>query len=177
MDKIRERISFISGFLLVLGAGFVSLANSYAPSFTDHRVRDDVFSIGYALAVLLLLVSILFTAYCLMGGFRYQGTQPTTEFYDVANAWEKYNSLPSVTVKSDAVAEMKDELSEVYANAAAHNSNLNIRRTDLLIWAMRLGFFSALIAVVPTACVALSKHDAQPPSQVRVVDSVNVKIK
>jgi hypothetical protein len=167
--RLRERTSFISGLLLLLGGGFSALLSNYIVRFSSHDYRDILFLVGMLVAAYFFLDALIFVSLSIVPKFEYANVKSAVEVAADHSAWVTYVSDPLVTKKYDPDSEIKKGLCFSYAQAATRNRLLTVYRGDQIFHATRSAFWSALILVIPTACLV---HDVYS----RETDPIKVQI-
>jgi hypothetical protein len=166
-SKIKERISFVITLAITPFSGIVVYL---ASGFKGHMAEpSDVryFWVPVAVAILILLLSAAVVAYVLLRGFEYMRVPQPLPLIDY---------LEQHPEPAKALDEARLNLLKEYAKSVDHNFKQNARRTQRLLIAQRLAFFSLLPIVFALSRYALvaskAKSEAQPVELVSPVHFV-----
>jgi hypothetical protein len=159
-DTIRDRVSFVVGFLTVLG-GILSYFVSEFPH-AWHCGRTLFFYVPLAVAVPLFITSTAVVLWVVGGNFLYQAIPSNPQlqkFCDDLVVWSAAGGRPA-----DIVPTIKRSLVTAYRDGSHHNFLVNRKRTDRLLLATRLVvvafIFSA--AMLPSYIFEKSQQEKEP---------------
>lgn len=165
--RLRDRASFICGFLLLLGSGICSLASNYLVTYDALTTRDCIFIGGMAAAGSLLIIASLQSALAIVKDFKYASVRPADEVLKNFKEWAAYARHPSIMEKIEPVDVVREQLLEVYAAAAAHNFSVTIKRSKLLTASMQCSLACGIFLVIPSLCYVCRMYEG-PERTVRV---------
>lgn len=173
-DTIRDRVSFVVGFLTVLG-GILSYFVSEFPH-AWHCGRTLLFYIPLAAATSLFIASIAIVLWVIGGKFLYQAipSNPQLQKYcDDLVAWSAAGETPA-----EIVPTLKESLLKAYRDGSHHNFLVNRKRTDRLLLATRLVVFAFMFsaAMLPAYTFEKSQQEKEP-TLVRLVSQTKLKPK
>jgi hypothetical protein len=159
-DNIRDRISFVVGFLTVLGSILSYFVSEFPHAW--HGGRTIFFYAPLAGAASLFIASAAIVL-CVVGGrFLYQSIPSNPQlqkFCEDLVIWSTTGGMPA-----DVVPTLKRSLLTAYRDGSHHNFLVNRSRADRLLLATRLVvvafMFSALM--LPAYVFEKSKQDKEP---------------
>lgn len=159
-DAIRDRVSFVVGFLTVLG-GILSYFVSEFPH-AWHGGRTLFFYVPLAAGASLFVTSTAIVLWVVGGKFLYQSIPSNPElqkFCDDLVAWSTSAGTPA-----DIVPTLKQSLLAAYRDGSHHNFLLNRSRTDRLLLATRLVVVAFMFSatMLPAYIFEKSKQDKEP---------------
>lgn len=165
-DTIRDRVSFVVGFLTVLG-GILSYSISEFPH-AWHCGRTLLFYIPLAASASLFIASTVIVLWVIGGKFLYQAIPSNPklqEFCDDLVAWSTAGGTAT-----DIVPTLKQSLLTAYRDGSHHNFLVNRKRTDRLLLSTRLVVFSFIFSALMLPSYVFEKSQQEKePTLVRLV--------
>jgi len=171
--KIRDRISFISGFILLLGIATTSLLG-HAPSNEDTWVFLSFWGF-YIISGVLFVIATSFACYCAVKGFQYAYIPGPERFWNTTKKWQSYNSHPAVSQKIDVKEKLQMELMDLYQETAEHNLGVNTTRNRLLVRSMQFAFFSGLFLAGSAICHLIAPQNETAPLPVKITETIKLE--
>jgi predicted PurR-regulated permease PerM len=172
-DKLRERISSLSTLLTLLGGAILYTAINY-----PHTWRGWWSLLFYApacLSLILFVIAVWMILYCLGWGFQYSYIPTPKELQDYAGKIDAYASAASEE-QVDALADIKEHMSQAYCTGATRNLAVNTRRSNLLLRATQIAIisFGLLLAALPSFFFDIGNRQT-PPTRVIVTEPISIK--
>lgn len=173
-DKIRDRVSFVVGFLTVLGGILSYFVSGFPHAWQCGRTL--LFYVPLTLAIALFVASALIVLWVVGGNFQYASIPSNPDlqkFCDDLTLW-----ADAASAQNEVLPTLKQSLLIAYREASHTNFLTNRTRTDRLLLATRLVvvafFFSA--ASLPAYIYEKSKQDKEP-TLVRLVSAAKIEQK
>lgn len=172
-EKMRDRVSLLSGLLTLLGGALLYTSINY-----PHSWRGGWSLLFYGpggFAVILFLVVIVQILYTLGWGFQYSYIPTPRELQDYAAALNTYaDALPGENV--NVLADVKDHMTQAYCTGATHNLSVNTRRSNVLLRATQLAIvsFGFLLVSLPRFFFDSAYVEAQP-TKVIISEPISIK--
>jgi hypothetical protein len=116
----------------------------------------------------------LFIIYVLIRGFRYGYAVTPRQLQDYATKLSEHSSKRPVA-DMDVLSKIKLNLSQQYCDAATHNANINYRRRNLILFAMKLTAIAFICFVLTLPAYFVGKlHDSAKPTEVIISKPIKI---
>jgi len=172
-EKIRTRISFVSGFLVPLGAAFLYVTMNYPHSW---KAGWSLFFYGpVSLASLLFLIAILLVFYCVGWGFKYSYITPPDTLQEYVDAVARF-AAANPTLNVNELDKIKTNLMHAYSKAATLNWRNNVVRTNVILNATRILIisFMLLLSALPRFFYDRTQQTTSP-TKVIVTEPIRIQ--
>ena len=172
-EKLRDRVSLLSGLLTLLGGALLYASINY-----PHSWRGGWSLLFYGpggLAAVLLIVVIFQVLYALGWGFQYSYIPTPRELQNYAAALKAYaDASPAENV--DVLADVKDHMIQAYCTGATHNLSVNTKRSNVLLRATQIAILSfGLLLVSLPRFFFDSAHKNAEPTKVIISEPISIK--
>ncbi|MBL9145399.1 MAG: hypothetical protein JNM99_17100 [Verrucomicrobiaceae bacterium] len=169
IDKIRDRVSFVVGFLTLLGGVIGTFVTSFPHAW--HCGRTLLFYVPLAVSISLFSWAASLVLWVVGGKYLYEAMPDNPEIIQYAEGLSTWADSAAVT-EADLVREFKKDLALAYSKASQHNYTINRRRADRLGYATRLVVFTFLpVALMLPSFLYESSQKPDKPTQVQIVSS------
>jgi hypothetical protein len=160
-DKIRDRVSFLSGLLTLLGSAIFYVILNYPHAWRDWC--SLLFYVPVGFSVVLFLVAVWQILYCLGWGFRYSYILTPGQLQEYTKSLASYAAAVPED-KVDVLDDVKTHLMDRYCEGATHNLEVNTRRTNVLLRATQISIlsFGLLLLSLPSFFVERGRQEAAP---------------
>ncbi len=161
LQKLRDRIAFLSSQLTLLGGIMIYLATTH--SYFWLGWPSLAFYVPAIASLILFGFSLAKVLYCLGRGFDYEDIPNPKAILDFIEATAQVASQSSAETV-DILGQTKTFLVERYTAAAAHNQWVNQRRTKLIVDATQYSViaFVVLIFACPAFLYDIAKKGTEP---------------
>jgi hypothetical protein len=173
IDKLRDRLSFVSGLISLLGGAMLYIGTNYPHSW--HGWKSLWFYLPAGVALCLFITSVWMLLYCLGWGFRYAYTLSAQGLETYVTSMQRHSeSCPDRHV--DVLGVTKKHLLSRYTVAATHNFKVNQRRARVFLRATQLsiGAFALLLMALPSYVIQ-AKHAKAKPVSVLLTEPVRIQ--
>jgi hypothetical protein len=173
LEKIRDRVSFLSGLLSLLGGALLYLGVNFPHRWSG--CSSLLFYAPYGLAVILFVVVVCMVLYALGWGFKYSYIPTTHELQEYADAQRAYEEKCKEE-SIDLLNDVKTRLASAYCRGANHNLGVNTQRSAVLLRATQMSvicFFSAMIST-PVFFIKRSQSEASP-TKIIITNPIELK--
>jgi hypothetical protein len=169
-DKIRDRVSFMSGLLTPLGGAIFYVILNYP--------HDDIsfsFCFPAIVSLLLFIVAVVQVLYCLGRGYCYSNILTPRQLREYVKKMEDYAaSVPAKKV--DVLDKIKTNLMNRYCEGASDNLQVNLKRTNLLIQATQISVFSFIMLLLALPNFFVKQiHQENLPTKVIITGPIRVQ--
>lgn len=172
-EKLRDRVSLLSGLLTLLGGALLYTSINYPHSW---RGGWSLFFYGPGgLALILFLVVIWQVLYSLGWGFQYSYIPTPRQLQDYVVLLKAYaDASPGETV--DVLADAKNNMIQAYCTGATHNLSVNTRRSNVLLRATQIAIvsFGLLLVSLPRFFFD-SAHKDSEPTKVIISEPIHIR--
>ena len=169
-DKIRERVSFLSGLLTPLGGAIFYVILNYPRGELPFS-----FCFPAIVSLLLFIIAVVQVLYCLGRGYEYSNILTPRQLREYATKLEQYAaSVPAKNV--DVLDKIKTNLMNRYCEGASDNLLVNLKRTNLLVQATQLSVlsFMLLLLALPNFFVK-QMHQENLPTKVIITEPIRIQ--
>jgi hypothetical protein len=170
-DKIRDRVAFTIGLISALGSGLLYILAHYPHSTAPTAT---FFYLPFFFSAVFFLIAVGLLIYCLGRGFQIGYLPPPSVIQKYAEDLSK-RAQDYPQLQLDAFSRVKEHIGSLYCEAASANEPKNIKRSDLLLAAIRVSVLSLffLILATPEYLLDCAVKGEKPT---RVIFSDEVKI-
>lgn len=169
IDKIRDRVSFVVGFLTLLGGVIGTFVTSFPHAW--HCGRTLLFYVPLAGSIFLFSWAASLVLWVVGGKYLYEAMPDNPDIINYAEGLSAWADDSAVN-ETDLVREFKKDIALAYSKASQHNYAINRKRADRLGFATRLVVFTFLpVALMLPSFLYESSQRPDKPTQVQIVTS------
>lgn len=160
-EKLRDRVSFLTGLLTLLGGALLYLGVNYPHEWKG--CASLFFYVPCGISAILFLVVVGKVLYALGWGFKYSYIPSPQELQEYAETQCSVNADPN-TEEIDLVEDLKENMTSAYCGGATHNLKVNQRRAAVLLRATQIAIvcFVFLLSGLPRFFIDLANKDSKP---------------
>jgi hypothetical protein len=172
-EKIRDRVSFLSGLLTPFGGAIIYVFLDY-----PHHLEfgyELLFYIPASLALIYFFIAVAMLLYCLGRGFKYYSIPTPKDLRGYAIKLDAYaKAVPAE--KIDVLNDAKKHLLNYYCEDSTYNFRVNTRRANILLLATQISIISFGLLLISLPRFFFDKtHEEASPTKIVVSQPIRIQ--